>query len=108
MFLGCQLYGAHWSGSVAILSDALHLASDLIGYFVAMTAVGFSTRNADKRMTYGWHRAELVGTMISIISIWIMSVFLVKEAWARLWTEPEVLGGRMLIVAVAGLVFNII
>jgi len=59
-------------------------------------------------MTFGWHRAELVGTMISIISIWIMSIFLVREAYIRLWSEPEVLGGRMLIVAVAGLVFNVI
>jgi zinc transporter 2 len=90
------------------LSDALHLASDLIGYFVAMTAVSFSTKRADKRMTYGWHRAELVGTLISICSIWMMSLFLVKEAYARLWQEPEVLGGRMLIVAVAGLIFNVI
>lgn len=90
------------------MSDALHLASDLIGYFVAMTAVGFSTKNANKRMTYGYHRAELVGTLISIFSIWWMSIYLVKEAYDRCFSEPEVLGGRMLIVAIAGLCFNLI
>jgi len=59
-------------------------------------------------MSYGWHRAELVGTLISIFSIWWMSIFLVKEAYERLNKEPEVLGGRMLIVAVVGLIFNLI
>jgi len=73
-----------------------------------MTAVGFSTKGATNRMTYGWHRAELVGTLISIFSIWWMSAYLVSEAYARLNSEPEVLGGRMLIVAVVGLLFNII
>jgi zinc transporter 2 len=77
IFLGCQLYGAHWSGSIAIMSDALHLASDLIGYVVAMTAVGFSAKQSTKRLSFGWHRTELVGTLISIFSIWWMSAFLV-------------------------------
>jgi len=93
---------------VAIMSDALHLASDLIGYAVAMTAVRFSMKSATNTMTYGWHRAELVGTLISIFSIWWMSIYLVKEAYDRLHSEPEVLGGRMLIVAVIGLIFNLI
>lgn len=65
------------------MSDALHLASDLVGYAVAMTAVGFSTKKSTKKMTYGWHRAELVGTLISIVSIWMMTIFLVKEAYSR-------------------------
>jgi len=90
------------------MSDALHLASDLIGYAVAMTAVGFASKGATNRMTYGWHRAELVGTLISIFSIWWMSAYLVKEAYVRINSEPEVLGGRMLIVAVIGLLFNVI
>jgi len=48
-----------------------------------MTAVGFSTKKSTKKMTYGWHRAELVGTLISIVSIWMMTIFLVKEAYSR-------------------------
>jgi len=90
------------------LSDALHLASDLVGYAVAMTAVSFSTKKSTSRMTYGWHRAELVGTLMSICSIWMMTIWLVKEAYSRFGKEPEVLGGRMLIVAVVGLIFNLI
>jgi zinc transporter 2 len=49
-----------------------------------MTAVGFANKGATTRMTYGWHRAELVGTLISIFSIWWMSAYLVKEAYDRL------------------------
>jgi len=73
-----------------------------------MTAVSFSTKKFTSRLTYGWHRAEVVGTLISIVSIWMMTIFLVKEAYSRFGKEPEVLGGRMLIVAVVGLIFNLI
>lgn len=96
------------SGSIAIFADSAHLASDLLGFGIAIAGVKLSTRAADKHLSFGWHRAELVGTLVSIASIWIMTVWLLKEATERFFMPPMVQGKLMFIVAVMGLVFNMI
>ena len=59
-------------------------------------------------MSYGWHRAEIVGTMVSIITIWGLTIWLLYEATMRIITPQPVMGGIMLVVAIMGLFFNII
>jgi Co/Zn/Cd efflux system component len=59
-------------------------------------------------MSYGWHRSEIVGTMVSIITIWGLTVWLLFEATQRIISPQPVMTGIMLIVAVMGLFFNII
>lgn len=59
-------------------------------------------------MTYGWHRAEVIGTLISVATMWIMTIWLVYEAALRFIEPPEVTGWIMMIVACVGLVFNLI
>jgi solute carrier family 30 (zinc transporter), member 2 len=58
-------------------------------------------------MSYGWHLSEIVGTMVSIILIWGLTVWLLYEATLRALNPQPVLTGIMLIVAVMGLFFNI-
>ena len=59
-------------------------------------------------MTYGWHRAEIIGTLVSVSTIWIMTVWLLVEATKRFFEPPQVKGDLMLIVAIMGLIFNLI
>lgn len=108
VFLVAQVFLAEWSGSLAIMSDALHLCTDLIGYIVAIMAVCFSGKNANKNMSFGWHRAELLGTLITIFSIWIMSGMLIHEGIQRLHEKPKVIGWKMLIASTIGFTFNMI
>lgn len=104
-----QLVGGYISGSLAIFADSAHLAADLLGFFIAILGIKFATKKATESYSYGWHRAELVGTLVSIASIWITTVWLLFEATKRVITpNEEIMGGLMFIVAVAGLIFNII
>jgi zinc transporter 2 len=79
-FIIAQLIGGWWSGSIAIFADTAHLASDMMGFVIAMAGIKLGERSADACMSYGYHRAELVGTLVSVISIWIMTVWLIVAA----------------------------
>lgn len=108
IFIVCQLIGGILSGSIAIFADTAHLASDLLGFIISMAALKLGAKEATSCYSYGWHRAEIIGSLISIATIWVMTIWLVVEATARFFEPPQVQGNLMLIVAIMSLVFNII
>lgn len=65
-------------------------------------------QGASSKLTFGWHRAEIIGTMISIIFLVTITLWLLTEAVARVVDPQPVKGTEMLITAVAGLFFNLI
>ncbi len=71
------------AGSIAIFTDSAHLASDLLGFGISIMALTLAENAASERMTYGWHRAEIIGTLVSVASIWIMTGWLLVEATKR-------------------------
>jgi zinc transporter 2 len=71
------------AGSVAILTDSAHLASDLIGFAISIVALNIAQKKSDKTLSFGWHRAEVIGSVVSLSSIWIMTIFLLGEATKR-------------------------
>lgn len=73
-----------------------------------MVALKLSMRPASKELTFGWHRAEIIGTMISIIFLLTMTLWLLYEAVGRIVEPEEVKGLEMLITAILGLGFNLI
>jgi zinc transporter 2 len=107
-FIACQLVGGYLANSIAIFTDTAHLSSDMIGFGMSMIALKLSMRPASKELTFGWHRAEIIGTMISIIFLLTMTLWLLYEAVHRLVDSQEVKGKEMLITAVLGLFFNLI
>ena len=107
-FIAAELVGGWLANSIAIFADSAHLASDMIGFGISIVALRLAQKSSDDGLTYGWHRAEIVGTLISVATIWVMTVWLVVEATNRLFEPPKVLGGRMLLVAIASLIFNLI
>jgi len=76
------------AGSVAILTDSAHLASDLIGFAISIIALNIAQRKSDNKHSFGWHRAEIIGSIVSLSSIWIMTVFLLGEATKRFFLPP--------------------
>ena len=96
------------AGSIAIFTDSAHLASDLLGFGISILSLRLGQRAPSDHLTFGWLRAEIIGTLVSIASIWIMTVWLQGEATQRFFEPPQVKGGLMLIVAVMGLIFNLI
>ena len=107
-FITAQLIGGYMAGSIAIFTDSAHLASDMLGFAISMMALTLGQRGSTHDYSFGWHRAEVIGTMISISVIWIMTIWLLGEATKRFFEPPQVKGGIMLVVAIMGLFFNLI
>jgi zinc transporter 2 len=84
------------------------LASDLIGFAISIIALNIAQKKSDSKNSYGYHRAEVIGSIVSLSSIWIMTVFLLGEATKRLFAPPMVNGNLMLPISIMGLVFNLI
>lgn len=111
-FLVVQLIGAAVSGSLALLADAGHMASDLIGLVVALVAAVVAARPATDRQTYGYRRAEVLGALVNGVILVVVAVSVTVSAIGRLVTGAEgeaheVQGVPMLVVAAIGLGANI-
>ena len=110
IFTGVEIAGGIMADSIAILSDAAHLVSDVLGLGVSIWAIHIATNEANAKYTYGYHRAEVLGALTSIFCIWAMTAYLVDEATHR-FLHPEehpVIGKIMFIIACCGLIFNVI
>lgn len=83
IFLIAEVAGGVISGSLAILSDAAHMFSDLSGFFISIFSVWIGTRPASKKLSYGYHRAEVIGALASIVLIWGLTILLFYEATHR-------------------------
>ena len=88
VFIFAELVGGWWAGSIAIMADAAHLSSDIFGFGVSIIALRLGQKDACDHLTYGWNRAEIIGTMVSISTIWVMTVWLFIEATWRFFEEP--------------------
>lgn len=108
LFVILQIIGGIMAKSIAIFTDSAHLASDLFGFAISILSLKCSQKPANHDMSYGYHRSEIVGTMVSIILIWGLTIWLIYEATLRVITPQPVMGGIMLVVAIMGLFFNII
>ncbi|MBM7830086.1 cobalt-zinc-cadmium efflux system protein [Agromyces cerinus] len=111
-FLVVQVIGAAFSGSLALLADAGHMASDLIGLVVALVAAFVAARPATDRQTYGYRRAEVFGALVNGVILVVVAVSVAISAVGRLMSGAEgeaheVQGVPMLVVAAIGLVANV-
>ena len=107
-FIAMQLTGAILAGSIALMADTAHLATDLIGFSISVTSLFISQKPASKSLSFGYHRAEVLGTLASMLVLWTITVFLVYAATLRFINPPVIQGQIMFITAVLGLFFNLI
>jgi len=107
-FIAAQLTGGILANSIAIFTDTAHLSSDMIGFGMSMCALKITLGPASMKYTFGLHRAEIIGTMLSVIFLITITLWLVVEATKRVVNPQEIEGTAMMITAVAGLFFNLI
>jgi len=108
IFMVIELIGGIASGSLAILSDAAHMLSDFSGFAVSMLSIIISQKKANSSYSYGYHRAQIVGALASVIIIWLLTIWLVEEAYDRaVNNKVEIQGLIMFFVAVVGLLCNL-
>lgn len=90
------------------MSDAAHIFSDISGFAISIIAIKLSKISPNNKMTFGYHRAEILGALTSVLVIWGLTVWLVIEAVYRVINPEEIDDLIMLITAILGFVFNLI
>jgi len=106
--LVAEVVGGLWTNSLALLSDAAHVFMDLFALILSLLAIRLAKRPVSDRRTYGWHRAEVFASLINGITLLLIGSGILHEAWGR-FLHPEVVKSReMFIIAVIGLVMNLV
>lgn len=108
VFMAVEVVGGIKANSLAILTDAAHLLSDVAAFAISLFSLWAAGWEATPRQSYGFFRIEILGALVSIQLIWLLTGILVYEAIARLINETgEVQGSLMFAVSAFGLVVNI-
>ena len=108
-FFFIELTTALLINSIALLADAGHMLTDLVALFMGLTAVVLARKGSNSpARTYGWHRAEVFTAGVNAILLLGMAVFILYEAYERLGNAPEIPGVPMIVVALAGLIANVV
>ncbi|XP_073398672.1 proton-coupled zinc antiporter SLC30A2 [Dendrobates tinctorius] len=109
LFMIGEVIGGYIAHSLAIMTDAAHLLTDFASMMISLFALWMSSRPATKTMNFGWHRAEILGALLSVLSIWVVTGVLVYLAVERIISgNYEIEGEAMLITSGCAVAVNII
>lgn len=103
-----EFIGGLISGSLSLLSDALHNLNDTTSLGISLFARKVSKKEANQQKTFGYKRAEIIGAFINLITLVIIALFLVKEGVERFYNPQPIDGFVMFVVAIIGLLGNVI
>ena len=104
-----QAVGAWLTGSLALLSDAGHMFTDVAGIGMALAAITAARRGArDPQRTFGLYRLEVLAALANAVLLSAVAGYVLVESVRRFGDPPEVAAGPMLVVAVGGLVANVV
>lgn len=101
-----QVVGGFISGSLALLSDALHNFSDVLALVISWFASKLAGRKQTARQTFGYKRAEILAALINAVSLIVIAFFLLKEAVERLGEPQEIQSGLVMILGGLSIVLN--
>jgi len=103
-----QVIGAFISGSLSLLSDAVHNLSDVFALIISWIAEKLSTKKSTGSKTFGYKRAEILAALINSASLIIIAVFLIKEAFERILTDSNIFikGEWVIGLAALGIIVN--
>lgn len=107
-FLVAEVVGGLLTNSLALLSDAAHMGTDVIALAISLFAVRMSRKPPDAKRTYGFARMEAIGAMINGGMLFLVAGYILWEAVGRFRQPPEVSSTGMLVIAALGLVVNLI
>jgi cobalt-zinc-cadmium efflux system protein len=106
--MAVEVVAAFASGSLALLSDAGHMLSDVGAIGVALWAARLAVRPARGAWTFGWKRAEIISAAGNGVTLLIVAGIVAVESIRRLVSPPEVEGGVVLVVALVGVAVNLV
>ena len=107
-FMFAEVIGGVISGSLALLADAAHMLTDAGSLALAWVGFKLAERPADQSRSFGWARFKVLAAFVNGLTLIVLAVWIVAEAIQRLLEPQEVMGQLLLVVAVLGLLVNIV
>lgn len=101
-----QIIGGFVSGSLALMSDAMHNFSDVLALIISWFASKLSKKDQTPAQTYGYKRAEILAALINAVSLIVIAFFLLKEAVSRFSDPIEIQSGLVMILGGLSIVLN--
>ncbi len=100
--------GGWLTNSLALIADAGHMLTDVAALALTLSAIWFGSRPATAKKTFGYYRLEILAAFVNGIALVLLSIWVIYEAYAR-WQVPEAIDGtRLTVIAVGGLIVNMI
>lgn len=106
-YLVAEIVGGILTSSLALLSDAAHMLTDVMALVIALLAMKMGQRPADRKRTFGYYRFEILAAAGNAAVLFLVAFYIMSEAWVRFQAPPAVQSIPMLIVASIGLVVNL-
>jgi len=107
VYFVAEVVGGLLTNSLALLSDAGHMLSDIAALGLSLFAFQMARRPATAKRTFGYHRLEILAALFNGLSLWLIVGVIFHAAYNRFFNPPEVQSGAMLVVASIGLAVNI-
>uniref|UniRef100_S4RN37 Solute carrier family 30 member 2 n=1 Tax=Petromyzon marinus TaxID=7757 RepID=S4RN37_PETMA len=108
VFIIGEAVGGILAHSLAIMTDVAHLLTDFASFSISLLSLWLADRPTSKRMTFGWYRAEILGALLSIFSIWVVTGVLVYLAACRMISRDFAIEGTaMLATSACAVIVNI-
>ena len=106
LYCAAEFIGGYYSNSLALISDAVHVLTDIAALCLALLTLWISTRPASGDKTYGYLRAEILGALANGLFLWLLVIFIWFEALQRLRNPHPVAGLTVIAIATVGLGVN--
>jgi cobalt-zinc-cadmium efflux system protein len=106
--LFAEVVGGFWTNSLALLSDAAHVFLDLFALVLSLGAIKLASMPASERHTFGFHRSEVFASFINGLTVFLMALVILYEAWQRFAAPEAVKSLPMLVIAIVGLIMNLL
>ena len=107
-FLLVEVAGGLITGSLALLSDAAHMLTDVTALAIALVAIKIGKRPADTARTFGYYRFEILAAAFNTTLLFVVAIYILFEAYQRLGHPAVVYPMGMLAIASIGLVVNLV
>ncbi len=110
LFFFIELFAGIFSGSLALISDAAHMLTDVVGIAIAFISIKIAKKPADLKRTFGYYRFEILASSFNSILLFFVGIYILYESFNRFFYNEqfEIKTGVMLWVAIAGLLINVI
>ncbi|MCK7496833.1 MAG: cation diffusion facilitator family transporter [Comamonadaceae bacterium] len=103
-----EFIGGFWTHSLALLSDSAHVFMDAFALGLSYLAIRAAKLPADDKHTYGYHRMQVLAALTNGATLFLIAFEILREAWDRFQNPETVSAGPMLVIAIIGLVVNLI